>query len=93
MEVKKILMEFIHDNYSINREGTITEEMDLIEDLKLDSIEIFNLLTDVEEMFGIQFDDVDLLTDNFAKIKDFTKIIEKEIYKRDDIMYQNLVSK
>ena len=57
----------------------LSEETDLIEDLELDSIEIFQLLTEVEEAFGIQFEDVDLLAENFVKLEDFIELIEKTI--------------
>lgn len=81
MEIQTKLINHICNNYCIKDVGEITENTDLIEDLELDSMDIFRLLTDVEEIFEIQFDDVDLLTENFARIKDFAKLIEMELEK------------
>ncbi len=79
MEVQKNLYKIIQMGYLKDTNVVLSEETDLIEDLELDSIEIFQLLTEVEEAFGIQFEDVDLLAENFVKLEDFIELIEKTI--------------
>ena len=75
MEVQKNLYKIIQMGYLKDTNVVLSEETDLIEDLELDSIEIFQLLTEVEEAFGIQFEDVDLLAENFVKLEDFIELI------------------
>ena len=53
----------------------VTEEMNLIDDLELDSLEAMELMMEVENEF-----DVKILQDedsNFVKVKDFIDYLEK----------------
>lgn len=63
-------------------EVEITYETDLIEDLLMDSVEIFAVVSQVEETIGMEFDDVDLLGENFSCVKNFCLLIQKQLKKR-----------
>ncbi len=54
---------------------TITEESDLIKDLKADSMDIATLLLEVEENYGIEIDEDEL--DSLKTVGDIVKYIEK----------------
>ena len=62
-----------------NRDGEIREETDLFVDLGLDSVEVFQVIVRTEEVFGIEFDDVDLLSENFSQIGSFCSLIQREL--------------
>lgn len=62
-------------------EVEISLETDLIGDLLLDSVEIFAVVSQVEEKIGMEFDDVDLLGENFSCIKNFCQLIQKQLEK------------
>ncbi len=51
----------------------ITEESDLITDLKADSMDIATLLLEVEEKYGIEIDEEDL--DSLKSVGDIVKYI------------------
>ena len=55
----------------------LNDDMRLIEDLGMDSLALMNLVLDIEDEFGISFDDVNLLFENFNRIGDLRDIIEK----------------
>ena len=53
----------------------VTEEMNLIDDLGLDSLEAMELMMEVENEFDVKIlQDVD---SNFVKVKDFIDYLEK----------------
>ncbi len=51
----------------------ITEDSDLITDLKADSMDIATLLLEVEEKYGIEIDEEDL--DSLKSVRDIVKYI------------------
>lgn len=48
----------------------------LIDDLNFDSIQLMNLIVTIEEQFGIEFNDSDMLFDNFNNLLDLCNLIE-----------------
>lgn len=62
-----------------DRNGEIREETNLFVDLGLDSVEVFQVIVRTEEVFGIEFDDVDLLSENFSQIASFCSLIQREL--------------
>ena len=56
---------------------SLNDDMLLIEDLGMDSLRLMNLVLDIEDEFGISFDDGNLLFENFNRIGDLRDIIEK----------------
>ena len=53
--------------------GTITEESDLIQDLKADSMDIATLLLEVEENYGIEIEEDEM--ENLKTVGDIVKYI------------------
>ena len=68
-EVKEIITKYI----KINPER-ITLESRLNEDLDADSIDIADVVMDIEEKYGFEFSDED--AENIVAIKDLVKVIE-----------------
>ena len=56
--------------------SAITEESDLINDLKADSMDIATLLLDVEENYGIEIDEDEM--ENLRTVGDIVKYVESK---------------
>lgn len=82
MTIKEKLFYLLQEEYMQDQYVVLSEETDLIVDLHMDSIDIFRVLTDVEEKFHIQFEDVDLLAENFSQLGKFCELIERELTKK-----------
>lgn len=54
----------------------------LIEDLNFDSVQLISLVTIVENTFKIEFDDSNMLLDNFNRVGDLCKLINELLIKR-----------
>jgi len=52
----------------------ITMETNIKEDLDADSLDLFQIINDIEDEFGVQFDD----TDAVATIADVVKYVEQK---------------
>ena len=68
-EVKEIITKYIKIDPEI-----ITLESRLNEDLDADSIDIADVVMDIEEKYGFEFSDED--AENIVVIKDLVKVIE-----------------
>lgn len=56
---------------------TITNEQDLINDLKADSLDTVELMMTVEEKFGIDFDEVDV--SNLSTVQSIIDFVTKRL--------------
>ncbi len=70
-------IKFIIENLNPNEGGRVEDHMDLIDDLGFDSINMLQLIIELEEQFDISISDDDLDIDNFKNIKSITALIEK----------------
>ena len=77
MTVKERLFYILENKYMGDEYIVLSEETDLIEDLKLDSVDVFRVLADVEEAFQIHFDDANLLIEKFSRLGNFCALIEE----------------
>ena len=69
-EVKEIITKYI----KIDADN-ITLESRLNEDLDADSIDVADVVMDIEEKYGFEFSDED--AENIVQIKDLVKVIEE----------------
>lgn len=69
-EVKEIITKYIKID-----EDKITLDSKLNEDLDADSIDIADVVMDIEEKYGFEFSDDD--AENIVAIKDLVKVIEE----------------
>ena len=61
----------------IRPEYEFTEELNFIEEGMLDSFDIINLVTSLDEEFGISIDGVDILPENFSSIERIIVLLNK----------------
>ncbi|MBO5484444.1 MAG: acyl carrier protein [Lachnospiraceae bacterium] len=77
MGIKQQLCMILYDICGLKIEETsLSDEMDLIEDLGLDSVGIVNLLLAVEEKYQIHLDQMNLIEENYTQIGCLCKIID-----------------
>ncbi len=58
-------------------EFDFTEDVDFIEEGMLDSFDVVNLVTELDQTFGISIDGVDILPENFASVESIENLIKK----------------
>ena len=76
MDIRQQLSELILKNaVNIQPDIIISDDTRLIEDLAYDSAAIIRLMVDMEDTFGIEFDDTDLLSDKINRFGDLLSII------------------
>ena len=76
MNTKEVILNIIKD-LSPNQNTEISPGMNLIDDLGFDSINMLQLILELEEKFDISISDDDLDIDNFNSVKSITALIEK----------------
>lgn len=81
IDIRDVLEEIIIE--CTGRQMDISWDTDLMEDLSLDSVDIFSVVAGVEKRFGITFDDVDLLGENFSRVEQFCDLIRRQLERVD----------
>lgn len=70
----EIIVQILRD---IRPEFDFTEKVDFIEEGMLDSFDVINLVSALDERFGISIDGVDILPENFSSVKAIEKLLKK----------------
>ena len=58
-------------------EFDFTEDVNFIEEGMLDSFDVVNLVTELDNTFGISIDGVDILPENFATVEAIENLLKK----------------
>lgn len=74
---KEALTEFVKVEIMRNSSGTLDPDQDLLSTGVLDSLAILQLVAFIEEQFGIQVPDEDVVYDNFQSINALTSYLEQ----------------
>lgn len=69
MDRKTILMDYIKNEIMRNRNARLTEDEDLLSSGILDSLAILQLVAFIDEQFGIEVPDQDVVYENFNSIQ------------------------
>jgi acyl carrier protein len=69
MDRKTILTEYIKDEIMRNSKAVLSDEEDLLSSGILDSLAILQLVAFIDETFGIEMPDQDVVYENFNSIK------------------------
>lgn len=72
--MEEIIVQILRD---IRPEFDFTEDVDFIEEGMLDSFDVINLVSALDERFGISIDGVDILPENFSSVKAIEKLLKK----------------
>jgi acyl carrier protein len=72
-KIKQIIYSIIGND---DCNSSITDDSDLINDIGMDSIQIMQLVVELENEFNIEFDDDDLVMENLAKVNNLVQLID-----------------
>ena len=77
MDIREKVFEIIRRNASNLETNNLimNDESRLIEDLNYDSVDMINLVMDIEGEFNIEFDDMELLIENMNCVQNLVKIV------------------
>lgn len=67
-KIKKIVKEFIIENFLFGNEGELTEATSFLDEGIIDSTGVLELVTFIEEKFAIAIDDDELIPENLDTI-------------------------
>ena len=84
-KLSEILRRYVEPDPETGDPIVITEETDIFEDLGADSLMVMQIIADVEECFGITFDDVDLLSENFSNTGSYSACHDRSEKRRTGI--------
>lgn len=78
---RDILIELIKQCNDINVDGEITDNTDLIEDLGYSSLDLMELIVEIEMEFDIEIPDEFLTTEYLTKVNKLMEIVQISIEK------------
>jgi acyl carrier protein len=67
-DVKAVVRKFLLDNFAMGGGVTIADDTSFMEDHILDSTGFIELITFIEETFGVAVDDEEMLPENFDSL-------------------------
>ncbi len=91
-EVKRIIYEFIKENFLFGDDGPLKEETSFLESGIVDSTGILELVSFLEERFGIKIEDEELIPENLDSLLNVTYYVEKKLGRRGDVLAGNPVN-
>lgn len=65
-----------------NEDVELTNDAYLIDDLGFDSVQLMNLIVTLESEFEFEFDDSDMLFDNFNQISSLCDLVDQLLEKK-----------
>ncbi|MCQ2339627.1 MAG: phosphopantetheine-binding protein [Paludibacteraceae bacterium] len=75
-EVIKTINQFLVEDFEID-EALLVPEKNIVEDLKIDSLDIVDIIVRVNEVFGVKLDKMDLI--NVHTLGDFYDLIAERV--------------
>jgi acyl carrier protein len=77
MHIKKEIRQFIIDNFLFGREGELKNEDSFLENGIIDSTGVLELISFIEQRFGLVLDEPDLTPQNLDSIDKVTRLVER----------------
>jgi acyl carrier protein len=82
MDISKKITEYIVNELAfVHNRTSIEPDADLLSQGIIDSMSVIRLVGFMEEKFGIQVSDVDIVPDYFRDINSLTKLVESKLQK------------
>lgn len=78
INIENIVRNFIIDNFLFEEDGSLTNEMSLIEDGIIDSTGIMELVAFLEDNFGLCVKDEELVPENLSSIQNISVFIKSK---------------
>lgn len=74
-----LIREFIESNFPLAKERSLKDEDSLLESAIVDSMGVLDIVTFVEEKFGIELTDDDLVADSFESIAGIAALVKERM--------------
>lgn len=79
MEIKEKVKGFILENIAIGHNGDLSGEISLLENGIIDSTSILELITFLEDEFGISIEDEEIIPENLDSLNNIEKFVQSKI--------------
>ena len=81
-----IIKEYIRERFLYDRpEVTLTQDLSLIEQRVIDSLQIMQLVQFLQERFNIWIDIIDLVVENFASIDSMAAFVQRQAIQQEKV--------
>jgi acyl carrier protein len=78
-DLEKTVREFVIRNFIFEDDGSLTPEMSFIDNAIIDSTGVLELITFVEETYGIKVEDHEIIPENFDSIRNIASFVEHRL--------------
>jgi acyl carrier protein len=78
MDISKTLRKFLIDNFLFEEDENITDETSFLENGILDSTGVLELIAFLEETYGIEVNDEEVIPENLDSIANVVQYIQKK---------------
>jgi acyl carrier protein len=78
MDTSQQIMKFITSNFYVADPATLTDETSLLDSGTVDSTGILEIISFLEQEFGIQIADEEMIPDNLDSVSKITRFIGKK---------------
>ncbi len=82
MDTQAIIKEFVVNELAKGRKATIKEDDDLLSEGIIDSLGILQLVAFIEEKFGYNVPDEDVVIENFMSVNALASYLDQKIQKK-----------
>ena len=85
MEITVIVRNFLIENFLFEDDENLKDDTSLLENGIIDSTGMLELITFIEETYGISLDDDEMVPENLDSISNITEFIQRNSCKQNDI--------
>ena len=79
MQIRQELRQFVIDNFLFGREGELKDDASFLENGIIDSTGVLELISFLEERFGLELEETDLTPENLDSIDKVTRLVESRL--------------
>ncbi|MGQ9638324.1 MAG: acyl carrier protein [Thermodesulfobacteriota bacterium] len=85
-DIQKVVRDFIVNNFLFGDDGPLKEDTSFLDSGVVDSTGILELVSFLEERFGIRVEDEELLPENLDSLLKVTMYVEKKLGNQSDVI-------
>lgn len=85
-DIQKIVRDFIVNNFLFGDDGLLKEDTSFLDSGVVDSTGILELISFLEERFGIRVEDEELVPENLDSLLKVTMYVEKKLRNQRDVI-------
>lgn len=78
-DLERAVREFIIQNFTFEDDGSLTPEASLLDNGVIDSTGVLELITFVEETYGIKVEDNEIVPENLDSIRNVASFVDRRL--------------